>query len=95
MYIFDSTDGGDTFFETAILIASDASKEVSFGSSVFLGNKVLIVGAPGDDAMGEASGTTIILFLTMATQCNSFRLQAHYTFSKTLEVHSFGVRLAN
>ena len=57
--MFDSFDGGNTFIESAILIASDAAIEAYFGSSVFLGNKILIVGAPRDDAIGEASGTAV------------------------------------
>jgi len=57
-YVFSRS--GTTWTQTQKLTASDAAQADSFGSSVSIQGTTVLVGAPGDDDMGQGSGSVYV-----------------------------------
>ena len=59
-YVFRTTDGGATYTQVAKLTADDAAVGDVFGTSVAIDGTTIVVGAPGDDGVGQNSGAAYV-----------------------------------
>ena len=60
VYVFRTTDGGDSYSQVVKLVASDASAYDNFGHSVAISGGTIVAGAIGDDDGGSNSGAAYI-----------------------------------
>jgi hypothetical protein len=63
-YVFETTNGGASWNETAKLVASDAAASDYFGYSVAVGGDLVVVGAYGVDDAGSVSGSAYVFETT-------------------------------